>query len=172
MAGLLQRQAQLQKDFDKIPELAKVPEDAMAKLEKLFQAVDSAMVDASTALQKPDTGMDTRGAETQVIELIGKLLDKSSKSGGGGSGKMSAEQMAMLQQLMKMLGMGAGEGSSAGGNPNGGTTSQASAANDAGNGLTTGTHRVDQSGGHDMAAVPVEFREALEGYYNAVDKLK
>jgi ATP-dependent RNA helicase RhlE len=142
------------------------------QLSRLWEAIDVAMADAIVTLRKPDTGADAIAAQTEVIELLGQALDQAGQSGGGGGG--GGGQMAM-QQMMQMLGrgMGSGAGAGGGGNPQGGGTDQASGRGTGrGDGNTAGERRVDQAGGRDMASVPVEFREALEGYYNAVDKKK
>ena len=86
--------------------------------------------------------------------------------------EMRRQQMAMLQQMMQMMGMGGGPGgSSPGGNPVGGGTDKASPlANGRGDGSAGTERRIDQASGRDTASLPVEFREALEGYYNTADK--
>jgi hypothetical protein len=168
------RQDDLLTEFDKIPEDAKVPPAAQMRLAAIWEQVDKAMADAIVTLNKPDTGGEAIAAQTEVIELIGKLLDSASQGGGGGGGggQMSQQQMAMLQQMMQMMGMGMG-GNSPGGNPQGGGTNQGSPlASGRGDGTGAGERRIDQAGGRDTASLPVEFREALEGYYNAVDKTK
>lgn len=168
------RQDQLLTEFDKIPEEAQVPAVAQMRLASIWEQVDKAMADAIITLRKPDTGGEAIAAETEIIELIGKLLDSSSGGGGGGGGggQMSAQQMAMLQQMMQMMGMGGGPGgSSPGGNPVGGGTDKASPlANGRGDGSAGTERRIDQASGRDTASLPVEFREALEGYYNTADK--
>lgn len=167
------RQDELLTEFDKIPEDAKVPPAVQMRLASIWEQVDKAMADAIITLRKPDTGGEAIAAQTEVIELLGKLLDQSSQGGGGGGGgKMSAQQMAMLQQMMQMMGMGMG-GSKPGGNPMGGGTDKGSAvAAGKGEGTNPNERRIDQAGGRDTASLPVEFRDALEGYYNAVDKNK
>ncbi len=172
---LADRQDKLLTDFDNIPEQAQVPAAAQMQLAQLWEAVDLAMADAIVTMRKPDTGGDAIAAQTEVIELLGKVLDQAGQSGGGGGGG-GAGQMASLQQMMQMLGRGMGMGAGgagSGGNPMGGGTSEASGRGTGrGDGNMAGERRVDQAGGRDMASVPVEFREALEGYYNAVDKKK
>jgi hypothetical protein len=70
-----------------------------------------------------------------------------------------------------MLGMGTGTGGGGGGSMAGGGTDKAS---EAATGLGVGTQaeerQVDIAGGRDTASLPIEFRDALEGYFNAVEK--
>jgi hypothetical protein len=75
----------------------------------------------------------------------------------------------MPQQLARMLGKGAGGGG--GGSMAGGGTDKASAAaTGLGVGAKVEERQVDIAGGRDTASLPIEFRDALEGYFNAVEK--
>jgi hypothetical protein len=173
---LTDRQDGLLTQFDKIPEEVQLPTAVQMRLSPLWEAVDKAMADAIVLLRKPDTGGNAIAAQTEVIELLGNLMQESSKGGGGGGGQMTPQQTAMMQQMMQMMGSGSGGGgggsggSGGGGNPNGGGTDQASGrAAGRGDGTSAADRRLDHAGGRDMASLPVEFRDALEGYYNAVD---
>jgi hypothetical protein len=173
---LADSQDQLLTEFDNIPEQAAVPVQAQMQLSRLWEAIDVAMADAIVTLRKPDTGADAIAAQTEVIELLGQALDQASQSGGGGGGGGGGQQQMAMQQMMRMLGRGMGMGAGAGaggGNPQGGGTDQASGRGTGrGDGNSATGREIDKAGGRDMASLPVEFREALEGYYNAVDKRK
>lgn len=181
--ALTDRQDGLLTQFDQIPEDVKLPPAVQMRLSPLWEAVDKAMADTIVLLRKPTTGGDTIAAQTEVIEILGKLFDQASQSGQGG-GQMSAQQQAQMQQMAQMMGQGGsgqggggqgggGQGGSGGGNPMGGGTSQASGrAGGRGDGAGAADRRLDHAGGRDTASLPVEFRDALEGYYNAAEAKK
>lgn len=171
--ALTDRQDGLLTQFDQIPEDVKLPPAVQMRLSPLWEAVDKAMADTIVLLRKPNTGGDTIAAQTEVIEILGKLFDEASKSGGGGGGQASAQQMAQMMGQGGGGSGGGGGGGSGGGNPNGGGTSQASGrAGGRGDGAATADRRLDHAGGRDTASLPVEFRDALEGYYNAAEAKK
>jgi hypothetical protein len=171
--ALTDRQDGLLTQFDQIPEDVKLPSAVQMRLSPLWEAVDKAMADTIVLLRKPSTGGDTIAAQTEVIEILGKLFDEASKSGGGGGGQASAQQMAQMMGQGGGGSGGGGQGGSGGGNPNGGGTSQASGrAGGRGNGTGAEDRRLDHAGGRDTASLPVEFRDALEGYYNAAEANK
>ncbi len=168
--ALTDRQDGLLTQFDQIPEDVKLPPAVQMRLSPLWESVDKAMADTIVLLRKPSTGGDTIAAQTEVIEILGKLFEEASKSGGGGGGQASAQQMAQMMGQGGGGSGGGGQGGSGGGNPNGGGTSQASGrAGGRGDGAATADRRLDHAGGRDTAALPVEFRDALEGYYNAAE---
>lgn len=175
---LKDRQDGLLTQFDKIPEDVQLPPAVQMRLSPLWEGVDKAMADAIVLLRKPDTGGNAIAAQTEVIELLGNLIDESGKGGGGGGGggQMTQQQMALLQQMMQMMGGGKGGGGGGrggGGNPTGGGTSQASGrAGGRGDGVSATDRRLDHAGGRDTALLPVEFRDALENYFNAADGKK
>ena len=159
-------QAELRKRVEAAPQEVKLPDEIMQKLDKLFDAVVAAMADARQLLAKPDTGGETLGAETAVIELLSATVEQSqSSSKSSGSAQMQA-LMKMLQQMAQRMGKA---GQQPGGNWSGGTTDNASPANPGNASDGRGTREVEKTGGHDTSAWPAEFRDALEGYFNAVD---
>ncbi len=138
-----------------------------SSVREVLQQVEVAMDDASKLLNKPQTDGETIAAETEVIEL----LSASCSGMGGGSGNGSgAGMMAMLQQ---MFGLGAGSGQSGGGSTQGGWTDRANApVTSSTTGDRSENRSVEKAGGHDASKLPAEFRDALESYFEAVEKLK
>jgi hypothetical protein len=164
--GLSDRQSQLRDDTLEAGQVLKnIPEVA-----PVLAAVDQAMKDATFILARPQTDNEAIAAQTEVIELLTDMMEKSSKnsSASGNAAGMMAMLQAMLQQQQ---GNGKQPGKSPGGSNAGGTTDR---ENVPVTGDATGNandHRnVDKSAGRDLNKVPAEFREAMQAYFEKVDK--
>lgn len=132
------------------------------QLAALLEQVNAAMGDAAQLLYKPQTDGETIAAETEVIELLSAACEGA--GGGGGSS-------GIMAMLMQMLGMGAG--TSGGGSTQGGTTDQpATGTQGATAGAQPDPRHVDKATGRSEAALPAEFREALEGYFETMEQMK
>jgi hypothetical protein len=123
------------------------------------------MADARQLLAKPDTGGETLGAETAVIEMLSGAIQQSQSSGKSSSSPQMQALMRMLQQMAQRN----QPGQRPGGNWTGGTTDNASPSTTGEAGTGRGQRSVEKTGGHDTSAWPAEFREALEGYFNAIE---
>lgn len=149
-------QGALADDVEKLME----PTHPPALLQLLGRVVD-AMRDAEELLAKPETGIPTIAAQTEVIEL----LAETSRQAGGGQPSGSATAM-----LMQML-MG-GAGSSGGGNPN---TSEFGGSSGTEGGRASGApgdpRTVERVTGRDTSRYPEEFRDVLERYFEAVEEV-
>jgi len=115
-----------------------------------------AMNDAATLLGKPDTGSPTTAAQTDAVNILDGVIASLAQRTG---------QQATT--LAAMMGMGnSGKGSTAGGTttlpnvPVIGSTSD----------NTPDQRRVTQASGMDSAALPAEFRDAIESYRRAMEK--
>jgi len=132
------------------------------QLAELLAQVGEAMDDATKALRLPDTGAPAIGAETEVIELLSAACNGQSQGGGKGS----------LAALMMRLGLAGGSGATGGGNPGGGP---ADGASPEGTGSATGAgpggRHVEKASGAGEAALPEEFRAALESYFEQREKM-
>lgn len=160
-------QADLRKRMEAAPEEVKLPDEIMQKLDKLFDAVVAAMADARQLLAKPDTGGETLGAETAVIELLSATCEQCQNSSKGGSSSAQMQAlMRMLQQMAQRMGQ---PGQRPGGNWSGGGTDNASPNTTGTAGAGRGQRGVEKTGGHDTSAWPTEFRDALEGYFNSIE---
>ena len=114
-----------------------------------------AMAEAAVLLGKPETGKPTVAAQTDALNLLDAAIAKQAAQAG-----------TSMSALMGMMGMGAGSGT---GSMAGGTTSRPN-AEVAGTreGAAEETRTVQQAGGVDRAALPAEFREAIESYHRAI----
>ncbi|MEA3213735.1 MAG: hypothetical protein QOE70_6792 [Chthoniobacter sp.] len=122
--------------------------------------VGIAMGDAQTLLSKPDTGEPAIAAETDAINLLDELITAQCKKCGK-SGKGLAGLMAM---------MGFGAGSSPGMSGAGGDTDRANVpVPGPREGRRPEERRVTQASGNERAAIPAEFREAIESYQRAIE---
>lgn len=114
---------------------------------KLLGQVDAAMDDATELLEKPSTGSDAIGAETEAIELLLKSKKINPKGGGGG-------------------------GSSPGGGGTGTTSDVALAL--VGSGVNEKEIREDrgvsQATGDAGTSLPEEFRAGLDEYFNRLER--
>ena len=150
--------------------------NGLAMLEPVFGETFGSMKTVRGLLGKPDTGQDTRNSESRTIGLLSDAINlineqAQQSSSQNSSSNMSAE-MAFLMQMMAQTqtpGMSPG-GKTPGGNRAGGTTDRAATAapGDAA-GKASERRNVQKASGF-SGSVPVEFREALENYFNALEK--
>jgi hypothetical protein len=153
--GLGNKQRRLMDDVDAIAKRFQ-DEEVVA----LLNQVGNAMEEAAGALGVPDTGAPAVGPETEVIELLSQACNNA--SGGGGAGLMAS--------LMRRMGLGAG--SKGGGSLAGGDTDKTSAeATGSKAGMAGAGRTVEKASGTGQVALPEEFREALESYFEQREKL-
>ncbi|MEI6083546.1 MAG: hypothetical protein WCS70_04520 [Verrucomicrobiota bacterium] len=137
----------------------------MKGVPELLAQVDRAMKDATFILARPQTDLEVIAAETEVIELLTDLLDTSSKNAGGNAAGMAA----MMGALKKM---GEQPGKTGGGSNAGGVTERENVpANGDPAGNPAEQRDVKKGTGPDLNKVPAEFREALQQYFEKVEKL-
>ena len=84
----------------------------------------------------------------------------------------SQASSAAMAMLMEMMGMGSGSGAKGGGNRSGGATDKANAelAGDRRGGASD-PRGVEKTTGRETRPLPVEFREALQNYYKAIERI-
>lgn len=130
-------------------------------LTPLLEQIGDAMADATKSLQVPDTGASAIGAETEVIELLSAACNGQCQSNGKPG----------MMALMMRLGLAGSSGASAGGNFAGGPAGGASAdaAGDAAGPAPAARH-IEKATGAGDAALPEEFRAALESYFEQREK--
>ncbi|MCG3149366.1 MAG: hypothetical protein PCFJNLEI_02826 [Verrucomicrobiae bacterium] len=132
---------------------------------ELLGKVDGAMKDATFILARPQTDLEVIAAETEVIELLSDLLDQAGKSSGGNTAGLAAMMQALKQQ------QGSQPGKNGGGSEAGGVSERENVpvtGDPAGN--ATERRNVNKGSGPDLNKVPAEFREALQYYYEKVEK--
>lgn len=133
------------------------------KVRTLAETVVGEMMNCSMYLRRPQTDGATIAIETTIIEMLSNAASQCAGSCKGGGGMAS---------LMAMLGMGAGASAGGGG---GNPSSYASSAGNTAvggnaNGGSAGEARtVERAAGRTGEALPREFRDALEAYFNALE---
>jgi len=138
-----------------------------SELRRLVEVVSGEMMNAAVFLRRPQTDAATVAIETTIIELLSN--DASAGDGSGGSGMA----MKMLMGMGKKGGRGSGAGKRGGGSTAGGTTDKSNVATGAGGaGEAPEARNVDKAGGAVGAEWPEEFKEALEGYFKALEEEK
>ncbi|CEF48980.1 unnamed protein product [uncultured bacterium] len=121
-----------------------------------MRVVTGAMDDAAKQLEIPRTDQPAVEAETDVINLLNHLLESHCNSCG-------------MKAMRAMMGMGTGKG---------GSGSMAGGATDRSNDPVRGPVKSDPGEsrapqkvvGADPSRAPAEFREALQSYYQSVEK--
>ena len=135
---------------------------------KFLPKVHEAMDEADQLLNKIQTGSQTLAAETDAINLLEAEIMSMMNSDPNQS-QASSAAMAML---MEMMGMGSGSGAKGGGNRSGGATDKANA--ELGGDRRGGAfdpRAVEKTTGRETRPLPVEFREALQNYYKAIERI-
>lgn len=154
-------------------------ENQLPDLDKPLEDTFQTMRNTETTLSQPETGAPAMDSQMHVVEnlsdMINILNEQQKKQNSSSSSQSQSEsEMAFLMQMaaqQQAQQMGMMPGSNPGMNRNGGDTdrpNQAATGDGRGNrddarttGRTTGTTQ----------PVPVEFREALESYFKAIEKL-
>ena len=133
------------------------------KLLRFIGKVGGEMLNAGMFLRKPQTDSITIAIETEIIELLSNSISSSAEGCG-----------SMGQMLMQSMGMQPGQGAGAG--PKGGGSSAGGIPEGANANVTGSTDHADaegreieKSGGMNRLDLPVEFRDLLEAYFNALE---
>lgn len=146
-----------------------------AVLQQPLEETHDAMREAETILKRPQTDAEADAAEVRAIERLSDVINlvvEQAQPSSGGRPSPSQQEMAFL---MQMLGQRAGQqvgmnvGQQPGGSLAGGSTDRPALP---GTGDTTGKageeRNVSRAGGR-AQNLPTEFRDALEGYFNAIE---
>jgi hypothetical protein len=145
-----------------------------------FQQAAASMSQAQALLAKPQTDTVTDGAEgksvedlSDLINLINELSQNSPPSRQpSDSGGNSAEEMAFLTALMQSSGQArtVPMTSMGGGNMTGGNTDrEGNPVSGGASGPAAAARNVRKAAAGAMENYPVEFRDALENYFHALD---
>jgi len=131
----------------------------------LPQARD-AMKEADGFLRKPRTDEPVVAVETDAVNLLEAEIMSMFKSCNNPS------QSAALAMLMEMMGMKPGQGASGKGNYAGGDAEKNGLnVNGDPTGAGAESRSRERTAGRDLRTVPAEFREALQNYYKALERL-
>jgi hypothetical protein len=162
--------------------MGKIQEDNPAPaLEFTLQEIVDSMQGIQGLLDKPQTDRETELAQNKSIDLLSDVINllneqqQRSNSSNSRQQSASAEEMAFLMQMMAQqnrLTYSMGRNPKGGGSLAGGTTDRA-ATPMLGNadGKAAETREVRGARGT-TENLPTEFREALENYFKAVEKLE
>ncbi|MBI2927067.1 MAG: hypothetical protein HYY24_15335 [Verrucomicrobia bacterium] len=147
----------------------------LAMLEPPMRETAEAMQEAEGILKRPQTDEAAHKAETQSIDLLTDVINlivEQAQPSAGGEQSQGEEEMAFL---MLMMAQQAGEkpgmtvGPRGGGSLAGGSTDRrATPATGDPRSKSGEGRRVSRAGGRQQN-LPSEFREALEGYFNAIE---
>lgn len=149
-----------------------------AMLTPLQDAFDSMEV-TDNLLDKPQTDTITTASQSEtirnisdVINLINEEIKRDQNQEGQSKTQQQMDFMMAMMAMKQQMGQGMQQGQTAGGSQAGGTTSQA--ANGL-NGNSVGRDDLDRTiskGSGGAGKLPEEFREALEGYFKAVEAIE
>lgn len=157
--ALASRQNEIETDLRKLND--RVSRD---DLRRFMEGIEQEMVVAQATLRAPQTDAAAVSVQTGIIEEIAAALESGSQ-GGQGDRESSPEAMAALAKMMQMM-----QGKAGGGSLAGGTTSRANAAaTGPGQGGTEAERAPGRGAGLDPARLPEEFRDAMQGYFHAIE---
>ncbi len=171
---LASTQKQITGDFrqvrveNRLPNLAQAYEDA-------FEPINQ----SGLLLSKPQTDAATQKVErsavehlTDLVNLINELTQSGPKSSSSSGQSAEAEMEFMMQmaQQQASAGMNMEPGENPGTSRSGGTTNRRGEAFQGSVQGRAANSRTNQRIGGDSKTVPVEFREALENYFRALEK--
>lgn len=160
-------------------------EQTVQKVIDLLKECEDIMGEATERLMDQDTGGETIGAQTEVIEKIleaAKARQQQQQQQGDGQ-QQSQAGGAMMDMLERMAGKETAgdqqgppkEGQQGGDTGGGGVHGLSDTANTGGNGLAGDgkeeQRRVPKAAGTAGKALPEEFRGALDAYNRGADKL-
>jgi len=155
---------------------------AQDPLNPLFDDAHTAMADASDRLNKQDSGNATVASETKSWELVSDIVNllveelaQQSSSSGQSQGSTSASIMqSLLQQLGQSEGQGQGQGQGmsdfGGGSRQGGDTDSNPELKKTNDGWQKIEDRRSRKASGWKGGVPKEFQEALENYFDEIEK--
>lgn len=118
--------------------------------------------EAGAALEKPETGAPVIAAQTEIIELIARATQgqKGSSSPSEGQQQQAGEQPGEPQE---------GQGKQGGGSHQGGGSVDTEPPTGPGGG-DTDVRTGERGGGGDPATWPAEYRDAIQRYYESMER--
>ncbi len=152
-----ERQQGLSKEFR---DLSAKTRNAMAAV--FLKQLAGLSDEAHERVIRPDTGSETVAVQTEIIEAIAAAMQGQ---GGGGRGGSSGDASASQQTAMSM---GSGVGSWGGGSMAGGDTAGVKQHGGPGSGDLE-AREVSRGSRPDVSTWPMEYRDAIQAYYEAVE---
>ncbi|MCX7872367.1 MAG: hypothetical protein N2487_03695 [Verrucomicrobiae bacterium] len=135
----------------------------VAKVKPRLTQASDAMNEAEMNLRKPDTGKTVVNSQTDALNLLDDAIQQIFKSG-----QCKNPGANTLSQMM----MNMGQGQQAGGNIAGNAThggKKGDGTDPRGGG--TQDRAVEKTSGLRNRQLPIEFREALQDYFNAIEQI-
>ncbi|MBM4156745.1 MAG: hypothetical protein FJ221_17210 [Lentisphaerae bacterium] len=155
---LADRQNEIEGDLRKLNERVK-----QENVRRFMEAIEHEMVVSQATLRGPQTDAEAVAIQTGIIEAIAEALEAGSKGQSGG--ESSPEAMEALARMMQMM-----QGQQGGGSLAGGTTSRANSSQTGPGQGGAGEERTTGRGaGPDASRLPEEFRDAMQGYFHAIE---
>ncbi|MGB9604155.1 MAG: hypothetical protein ACPMAG_15325, partial [Limisphaerales bacterium] len=157
-ARLAYRQTDLRDGLESL-----IPQRIFSRVRPRLQQASDAMADSELMLRKPDTGKEVVDTQTDALNLIDDALRRILNSG-----QSKSRGANTVAQMMNMSGQGTQAGGNVGGNPTRGSGKANGNEPGAGQNPERATEKTSGSG---TKVLPSEFREALQNYFNAIDKI-
>ena len=153
------RQGILRREVKKLK--SKAGDDA--KIKAFIDQVTNVMAETEALLRVPSTGAATVAAQTLVIEAITKALNGCQKKPKPGT---SQKQQQAIEQMLQMMNMGQkpGQGQDGSGGQEGIVKGTPGGGDSEGGGA--------KKGAGVTAGQPEEFKDAIEGYFRALEERK
>jgi hypothetical protein len=164
-------------------DLRKLKRDRMfEKAKERMEQAGEAMEDANSDLQRPRTDEKTQSAQSDAMNLLDEAIQNMMPSQGKGQKQQQQQQGMMAFMQMMAMGQGKpemGEQQQQEGKQNAGNTQSNTGNTDKSNNQMSGdvqgaagaNRKVEKAGGGTSRAMPAEYREALQGYFNAIEKV-
>ncbi len=163
-AAAARRLAARQDDIE--GDLRRLNDAAPGQIRAWMEAIEQDMLVSSATLREPQTDAEAIAIQTGIIEAIAEALEGGQRESSGETAP-SAEAMAALTRLMRMLNQ------SGGGSLAGGTTSRPNAPPAGpGVGAASGRRAPGRGGGEETLAAPAEFHDLLEGYFDGLEQYR
>jgi hypothetical protein len=156
----------------------------ISQFDKPFEQVGDSMSQTELLLGKPQTDSETDVSEGKSVDGLSDLINlinevtQTSQGSGKQPSDASSEDMAFLTGLMKqsskLVKAPPSKSMSGGGNMAGGSTDRDGHPVTGGNvsGTAAGSRNVHKAAAGALENYPVEFRDALDNYFHAVDNSK
>jgi len=134
----------------------------VAKVRPRLEQASDAMADAELMLRKPDTGKEVVETQTDALNLLDDAIRRILNSG-----QAKSRGANTVAQMMNM-----GAGSQAGGNVSGNPTKGSGRGNGKEPvGDPTSEKAVEKTTGVKSRVIPSEFREVMQEYFNAIERV-
>ena len=144
-------------------------------LQQIFSEIRQSMTGVQELLAKPQTDEETVKAQTGSINLLTdaiNFINELAQRPSGEQQQSQAQESAFLMQMMRQEGqegMPSSPGNNPGINMSGGTTSRVPGALSANNDGQDESRSINRAGGT-TENLPAEFRDALQIYFNEIER--